>query len=294
MRVYIITDLEGVNGVLNFNDWCIPEGKRNETACCFLTEEVNAAAEGFFAGGAAEVMVLDGHGSGGSIRGEYLDERAALQRGCKDFPVMLDNVDAIAFVGLHAKAGTANAHLAHTQTEEALDFCINNVSIGEFGQFAYPYSELNIPTIFAAGDLALTQEAKELVPGIFTTAVKEGFNAPQGRECSADNLMANESAALHYPRLQVLEDIRNQCKLAAEKFLQAPESFAIKPLPGNAYTVTAEYRPTAKRLIPLVGELPLRKIKTSENATIAGAIKEFYTKREWAKVDNQYIIEIEQ
>lgn len=293
MRIYIITDLEGVNGVLNFNDWCVPEGRRNETACKFLTEEVNAAVDGFFAGGATEVIVLDGHGSGGSIRGEYLDKRAALQRGCKDFPVMFDKVDAIAFVGLHAKAGTANAHLAHTQTEEAVDFCINNVSLGEFGQFAYAYSELNIPTIFAAGDLALTCEAKALVPGIFTTAVKEGFNAPQDATRSADELFAYESAALHYPRGLVLENIRKQSMLAAEKFQQSPESFAITPLPGENYTVTAQYRPTARKLVPLVGELPRRRITTQANATIAGAIKEFYSKKEWAKVDNQYIVEIQ-
>lgn len=293
MRIYIITDLEGVNGVLNFNDWCVPEGRRNETACKFLTEEVNAAVEGFFAGGATEVIVLDGHGSGGSIRGEYLDKRAALQRGTKDFPVMFDKVDAIAFVGQHAKAGTANAHLAHTQTEEAVDFCINGVSIGEFGQFAYAYRELSIPTIFAAGDLALTREARELVPGIFTAAVKEGFNAPQNSSCSADNLLAHESAALHYPREQVLENIRKQSMLAAEKFQQSPESFAIKPLPGANYTVTAEYRPTARKLIPLLGTLPHRRISTSENSSIAGAIKEFYTQKEWAKVDGQYIVEIQ-
>ena len=43
MRVLVITDLEGVNGVLNFRDWCVPEGRRNEAGCRFLTEEVNAA-----------------------------------------------------------------------------------------------------------------------------------------------------------------------------------------------------------------------------------------------------------
>ena len=292
MRIYIITDLEGVNGVLNFNDWCVPEGSRNEVACKFLTEEVNATVDGFFAGGATEVIVLDGHGSGGSIRGEYLDKRAALQRGSKDFPVMNDNVDAIAFVGQHAKAGTANAHLAHTQTEEAVDFRINGISIGEFGQFAYAYSELNIPTIFAAGDLAMTYEAQTLVPGIFTVAVKEGFNVPQDGTRSADDLFSHESAALHYPRLQVLEKIRKQSMLAAEKFLQHPESFTITPLPGKTYTVTAEYRPTARNLLPLVGDLPHRRITTSAGNTVAGVIKEFYSKWEWCMPDGEFITEL--
>ena len=47
MRVLIISDLEGVNGVLNFDDWCTPAGFRNEAGCRFLTEEVNAAVAGF-------------------------------------------------------------------------------------------------------------------------------------------------------------------------------------------------------------------------------------------------------
>ena len=51
MRVPIVTDLEGVNGVLNFSDWCTPEGLRNEAGCRFLTEEVNAAVKGFFNAG---------------------------------------------------------------------------------------------------------------------------------------------------------------------------------------------------------------------------------------------------
>ena len=47
MHVAIITDLEGVGGVLNFPDWCLPDGRRNETGCRFLTEEVNSAVAGF-------------------------------------------------------------------------------------------------------------------------------------------------------------------------------------------------------------------------------------------------------
>ncbi|MBE6403888.1 MAG: hypothetical protein E7039_09245 [Lentisphaerae bacterium] len=292
MRIYIVTDLEGVNGVLNFDDWCVPEGRRNETACRFLTEEVNAAVDGFFTGGATEVIVFDGHGSGGSIRGELLDSRAALQRGCKDFPVSYEEVDAVAFVGQHAKAGTANAHLAHTQTEEAVDFRINGVSLGEFGQIAYTYNELNIPTIFACGDLALTREAAELIPNIYTVAVKEGFNTPQGKDRKAEDLFNFESTAVHYPRAKVLADIRLQCMLAAEKFKNDPDAFAAVPLPGTSYSITAEYRRTSPRLFDLVGDLPERKITTASHTSVAEAIREFYAQREWTKPDGKFITEL--
>ena len=278
----IITDLEGVNGVLNFPDWCTPEGRRNEVGCRFLTEEVNAAVAGFFGAGATSVIVVDGHGSGGSIRHEILDPRAALQRGGTGSPCFNDNCDVAAFVGQHAKAGTPNAHLAHTQTGEAVDFRINGVSLGEFGQLSYVFAEQGIPVIFASGDLALTREARELIPGIFTTAVKEGFNAALDGSCPADEVMARQSAALHYPRASVLADIKKQSGLALQSYFSDPEKFAIKPLAGP-YKAEAEYRATAKKLIPLVGDLPARHIETGVHDTVAGAFKEFYGTREWGQ-----------
>ncbi|MBE6379772.1 MAG: hypothetical protein E7047_02455 [Lentisphaerae bacterium] len=287
MRVLIVTDLEGVNGVLNFPDWCTPEGLRNEAGCRFLTEEVNAAVKGFFNAGATEVIVADGHGSGGSIRGELLDRRAALQRGLKLSPIYNDNCDVAAFIGQHAKAGTANAHLAHTQTEEAIDFRINGLSVGEFGQLAYAFFERNIPVIFASGDLALTHEASDLVAGIYTSAVKEGFNAPLDAACPADEVMERQSAALHYPREQVLSDIENKCFAALQKYAATPETFAIKPL-TKPYRAEAEYRATSTKLSRVTGHLPARKIITSYHDTVAGVFCEFYGKLEWGKVEGEH------
>jgi D-amino peptidase len=287
MRVLIITDLEGVNGVLNFPDWCVPEGRRNETGCRFLTEEVNAAAAGFFGAGATEVIAVDGHGSGGSLRDELLDPRVALQRGAKVAPTFNDDCDVAAFIGQHAKAGTPNAHLAHTQTGEAVDFRINGVSLGEFGQLSYGFYELGIPVIFASGDLALTYEAKELIPNIFTAAVKEGFNAPLDATCPADQVMARQSAALHYPRQQVLSNIQQQARLAMQTYLSDPKAFPIKPLEGP-YVAEAEYRATAPKYIPLLGDLPPRRITTSAHATVAGAFKEFYGQLEWGKPEGEH------
>jgi D-aminopeptidase len=284
VKVFIITDLEGVNGVLNFPDWCVPEGRRNETACRFLTEEVNAAVAGFFEGGATEVIVLDGHGSGGSIRGEMLDPRAALQRGAKTLPTFNDDCDVAAFIGQHAKAGTPNAHLAHTQTGDAVDFRINGVSIGEFGQLSYGFYELGIPVIFASGDLALTREAKELIPGIFTVAVKEGFNPPLDENCPTEEVMARQSAALHYPREKVLADLRTQAEEAVKKYRVDSASFRIKPLPAAPYQAVAEYRATAPKDIPVLGDLPPRRITTSFHNSIAGVFREFYCGLEWGKV----------
>ena len=287
MKVLIITDLEGVNGVLNFDDWCVPEGRRNEAGCRFLTEEVNAAVAGFFEAGADSVTVADGHGSGGSIRGELLDPRAALQRGIKISPIFNDDCDVAAFIGQHAKAGTANAHLAHTQTEEAVDFRINGVSVGEFGQLSYAFYERGIPVIFASGDLALTHEATGLIAGIFTVPVKEGFNPALDASCPAGEIMARQSAALHYPRSKVLSEIRRQSYCALQKYHQDKTAFAIKPL-SAPYQIEAEYRETAPRLVPITGKLPARRITTSWHDTTAAAFCEFYGELEWGTPEGEH------
>ena len=61
MKIYILTDLEGVSGVVSFDEQTSPQGRYYEQAKRLLTGEVNAACEGAFQGGADEVVVLDGH-----------------------------------------------------------------------------------------------------------------------------------------------------------------------------------------------------------------------------------------
>ena len=60
-----MTDLEGVAGVINFDDYCTPKGRYYEVARELLTKEVNAAIERLLEAGADEFLVVDGHGYGG-------------------------------------------------------------------------------------------------------------------------------------------------------------------------------------------------------------------------------------
>src|SRR6266508_4332567 len=63
MRVHIISDMEGVSGIVKGEqttggDPMYEEGRR------LYTEEINAAVRGARAGGAKEVVVIDCHGAG--------------------------------------------------------------------------------------------------------------------------------------------------------------------------------------------------------------------------------------
>lgn len=224
MRIYLMTDLEGVAGVIDSENWCLPGAPYYEMGKEFLTLEVNAAVEGFFVGGAQEVVVADGHGPG-AINPKLLDSRAQLLRGWPaGWPLGLEEspYDAVAWVGQHAKAGTDRAHLAHTQSFHYLDLAINGVSIGEFGQFALCAGQLGVPAIFGSGDLAFTLEAAALVPGIETVAVKRGLSPSTAGEPDSEVARRRSAAAIHLQPVRAREEIRAGALRAVRRFREQP------------------------------------------------------------------------
>lgn len=229
-KIYVMTDLEGVAGVENSQDWCLDDGRYYDRAKELLTLEVNAAVAGLFAGGAREVVVSDGHGPGG-IDPELVDPRIELVRGWPNgWPLELDaSFDALAFVGQHAKASSLGAHLCHTQNMRHIDFSVNGVSIGEFGQLVLCASELGVPVIFGSGDLAFTREAQALVPGIGTVAVKRGLRkADRGDTLDDGAYRRHNAAAIHVPPSRARGMIRAGARRAMGRARK--QSFGLVPL----------------------------------------------------------------
>ncbi len=64
MKIYIMTDMEGVAGVLSSVDYCDPGARYYEVGRELTTLETNAAIEGALAAGADDFLVVDGHGAG--------------------------------------------------------------------------------------------------------------------------------------------------------------------------------------------------------------------------------------
>src|SRR5882724_12646729 len=61
-KVFMITDMEGVDGIFNSELQCNPlQSPRFEDSRKLLTGEINAAVDGLLEGGATEVVVWDGH-----------------------------------------------------------------------------------------------------------------------------------------------------------------------------------------------------------------------------------------
>lgn len=236
MKIYLMTDLEGVCGVENHDDWVVAGARHYEEGKMLLTMEVNAAIEGFYEAGASEITVADGHGAGG-INPALLDPRAKyINRFPGPYPFLLDSsYDAIAWVGQHAKAGTEYAHIAHTGWFDVIDYMINGISVGEFGQIALCAASFGIRSIFCSGDEAMAGEATDLTAGIETVTVKRGLTPGSGDECTMDEYRNRNSSALHLHPTEARNLIRQHSRQALLRLIQNAESFAL-------LRITAPYR----------------------------------------------------
>ena len=245
VKVYLMTDLEGVAGVMNSTDWIYPDSRYYEKGREYLTKEVNAAIDGLFAAGADEIVVQDGHGHG-AINFELLDQRAKLQRGWYGvngpWPFGMDeSYDVQIWVGQHPKAGTELGHICHTGSFDIIDYRINDVSVGEFGYCMFVGQTFGITPIFASGCTAFTKEAEALVPGIETVSVKDGVMKGSGDECTVEAYEKRNWGAIHMHPVKARELIREGAYKALMRYRKAPESF--KPTKISApYSQRVVYR----------------------------------------------------
>ncbi len=178
MKIWIMTDLEGVAGVFSFDEHVSPKGRWYDLSRKLLTQEVNAAVEGALEQGAKEVLVVDGHGWGG-VNIEELNPEAKLLAGR---PLLLpwgleESFEAAFMIGQHAMAGVEKAHLSHTESHTAIqNVWINGVKAGEIAIVAAVAGYFDVPLVLVTGDKAACLEAEALIPGLETVAVKEGLS----------------------------------------------------------------------------------------------------------------------
>lgn len=115
--VFMMTDIEGVAGVVSFADQAFADGRYYDLAKRLLTAEAIAAVEGLLAVGVEEVLVCDGHGAGEDLV-EDLHPAAKLLHGRPPLPNSLRPCPAMMpwmIIGQHAMAGVATSNQNHTQ-----------------------------------------------------------------------------------------------------------------------------------------------------------------------------------
>ncbi|MGE5576246.1 MAG: M55 family metallopeptidase [Syntrophothermus sp.] len=215
MKVFISVDLEGIGGVVNRRHQA-EEGREYEYARRLMIEEANAAVQGALEGGATEVVVNDSHGDMANLLPEMLHREAMLISGSPKPLSMVEGVQtgcqAAIFIGYHAGSGTAEAVLDHTYVGRVVhQIRINGRTAGEPAINAGVCGAFGVPVVMVAGDKAVTEEARALIPGVVTVAVKEGL----GRLAAISMHPEKARAAI---RKGAAEAVRNLNRVTPFKF----------------------------------------------------------------------------
>ena len=210
IRVLVLHDMEGLAGqddpkTFDFDNEEYSLGQE------LLIGDVNAVVDGLFAGGATEVHVVDGHGSGNpdpDIPPDRLDERAEQVVRDEWFDAYFDLAepgayDAVAVVAMHAKTGSGG-FASHTYTL-GMDFILNGQSITETELVALSWGRVGVPLIFASGDDRLARDLQAMTWIEYVT-VKQATSA---------------NTAILRPLAEARADLRAAAQRAAENLGQA-------------------------------------------------------------------------
>lgn len=190
MRVLIMSDMEGVSGIVVWEQ--VNGGAPMYEECRRLyTEEINAAVRGAMAAGAKEVVVVDCHGAGGGWTFNSLIPEL-LHPGCEwvshhpwgRYTEMLEKgCDGVMLVGMHARAGTPDGVLCHTiSTTTWRNLYFNEDLVGETGINAAICGHYGCPVLLITGDESACKEARELLgENLEAVAVKRGLSRYSAR-----------------------------------------------------------------------------------------------------------------
>lgn len=182
LRVYISVDMEGLSGVVSWNQVEAKGGLEYQHYCRLLTAEVNAAVRGALAAGATEIIVNDGHNNMRNILSEALVHKARLITGENKLMGMMEGIgpsfNAAFFLGYHARAGSSGV-LAHTYNDAVFSCRINGRELGETGLNALVAGYFDVPVVLLSGDNIVAAEARQLLGNLEIVVVKEarGFYA---------------------------------------------------------------------------------------------------------------------
>jgi D-amino peptidase len=177
MKILLSADMEGATGVTWPAD-VLPGTPQWERCRALFTGDVNAAVQGFFEGGADEVLINEAHWSMRNLLLEHLDERAEMLTGRHKSLSMVEgvqhgDVDGIAFLGYHAGAGMEGV-LAHTYlANQITGVWLNDVRASEGLLNAAVAAEYGVPVILVTGDDVACEDALGYAPEALKVAVKD-------------------------------------------------------------------------------------------------------------------------
>lgn len=230
MRVVMLSDMEGVAGISNWEQVSAGKGPYEEGRRLY-TAEINAAVRGAKRAGATEIIVIDGHGAGGaysfnSFIKDQLEPGAEYlfgQRwGCYVEPFE-QGCDAILLPGAHAMAGTPDGVLCHTMSSEAwVNATINGVPAGESAILIAIAGSFGVPCVFVSGDEATCKEVRDFAgPSVVAAQVKKSLGRFTVRSLAP-------SDACQLIEAKVEESLRNRANWPKPYVTPNPAEFRVE------------------------------------------------------------------
>lgn len=194
MRVYLSVDMEGITGVAVAKH-VQPGEKDYERFRRLMTQDANAAIEGALAGGAAEVVVSDGHGPMTNLLIEELHPTARLLSGSNKLLGQLDGIDGgfqgAFFVGYHQREGGGDGILNHTFIGRIVyEVRINGDPVDEAAVNAGLAGAFGVPVALVTGDHTVCADAERRIPGVITAPVKEAYDRYVGLSLAPERARA--------------------------------------------------------------------------------------------------------
>ncbi len=179
MKFIVAVDCEGVAGVVGAPGGSLNESRDLDFARLQATREADAAARGFFAAGATQVIVWDNHGGSLNLHYDQLDERCDIALGV-GFPHRWPGLDkdfaGVALIGYHAMDNTVDGVICHSFSSASYQYMkINGREVGEMGIDGAMAGRLGVPVVLVASDDKGVAEAQAFFPWAETVATKQGL-----------------------------------------------------------------------------------------------------------------------
>ena len=210
MNIYIMVDLEGINGIYN-REQLLETRELPDEGRDYITREVNACADACKEAGAERVYVRDAHSTGQMIRWDKLspsvDYLIRGGAGHKTRFAGVEDCDGVILLGYHAMSNTEGSVLSHTMSPE-FHYFFNGVEHGEIGIDAAFAGERGKPIIMVSGCDFACAEAKRFLPWVTTCVTKKALGHNQA-------VLDSPARGLENIRKTTIEAIRrmNDCEL---------------------------------------------------------------------------------
>ncbi|HSB16942.1 MAG TPA: M55 family metallopeptidase [Bryobacteraceae bacterium] len=234
--VFMVTDAEGVAGICRQEQTDPTDTELRQ----LLTGEINAAVEGFLAGGADEVIVWDAHDGSRTLSALTIHPKAKLIIGSLGPTGLLERrYSALVFLGQHSMANVRAGIMAHSYSSLGIqNMRMNGKPVGEVETRVALAGWFGVPTILITGDRAAIEELRAIVPDAEVAEVKEGLaryscismSAPAARD------LIREKARLSMQKIGKVKPYK----------IDGPVTIEIEYTTRNSLPIDANVRPGAE------------------------------------------------